>query len=118
MLKVSASSASALMRERHIKRRTPMQRPLNLSRRLLVSALAATVLAGGATAPSDYWRAPIAVARAAATGPALSVDAAADRHPISDDIYGLNSYGVDPNFAKEIRVPVQRWGVESCIFCK
>ncbi len=87
-----------------------MQRPLNLSRRLLVSALAATVLAGGATAPSDYWRAPIAVARAAATGPALSVDAAADRHPISDDIYGLNSYGVDPNFAKEIRVPVQRWG--------
>ncbi len=87
-----------------------MQRSLNLSRRLLASALAATVLAGGATAPSDYWRAPIAVARAAATGPALSVDAAADRHAISDDIYGLNSYGVDPGFAKEIRVPVQRWG--------
>ncbi len=87
-----------------------MQRSLNLSHRLLVSALAATVLAGGATVPSDYWRAPIAVARAAAAGPALSVDAAADRHPISDDIYGLNSYGVDPGFAKEIRVPVQRWG--------
>lgn len=50
-------------------------------------------------------------ARAAASaGPVLSVDAGTGRHPISPDIYGMNSYAVDPVFAKELRVPVQRWG--------
>lgn len=43
-------------------------------------------------------------------GPALSVNATADRHAISRDIYGLNTYGVDPAFAKELHIPVQRWG--------
>lgn len=52
-----------------------------------------------------------AAARAAASaGPVLSVDAGTGRHPISPDIYGMNSYAVDPVFAKELRVPVQRWG--------
>jgi len=33
-----------------------------------------------------------------------------DRHSISDDIYGMNSYGVDAGFAQELRIPVSRWG--------
>ncbi|WP_370964364.1 glycoside hydrolase family 44 protein [Amycolatopsis sp. cg9] len=47
-------------------------------------------------------------AAAAATGPALSVDASAARHAISPDIYGLN--GGDPAFSAEIGQPVARWG--------
>ncbi len=42
--------------------------------------------------------------------PALSVDANASRHPISPDIYGIASYGLDATFAKEIQVPNIRWG--------
>jgi hypothetical protein len=38
------------------------------------------------------------------------VDAAASRHPISPDIYGIASYGLDTTFAKEIQVPNVRWG--------
>ncbi|HEX7974601.1 MAG TPA: glycoside hydrolase family 44 protein [Anaerolineales bacterium] len=45
---------------------------------------------------------------AAATGPGLSVDAAAGRHPISPDIYGMNF--ADEDLAKELRLPVRRWG--------
>ena len=44
----------------------------------------------------------------AATGPRLTVDAAADRHPISPDIYGMAN--VDLRMAKEIRLPMLRWG--------
>lgn len=46
----------------------------------------------------------------AATGPTLSVDVAADRHQISPDIYGMNNYSLDPALAKELRIPVNRWG--------
>jgi hypothetical protein len=42
--------------------------------------------------------------------PTLTVDAAASRHPISPDIYGIASYGLDTTFAKEIQVPNVRWG--------
>jgi hypothetical protein len=42
--------------------------------------------------------------------PALTVDAAAHLHPIDPDIYGIASYGLDPQFAQEIRVPNVRWG--------
>jgi hypothetical protein len=49
-----------------------------------------------------------APALAASTGPTLSVDVSAGRHPISPDIYGLN--GADPAFAAEIGLPVARWG--------
>jgi hypothetical protein len=45
---------------------------------------------------------------AAAAGVMLSVDVVAGRHPISQDIYGLN--GADPTFAAEIGLPVARWG--------
>ena len=40
----------------------------------------------------------------------LSVDAAARRHPISPDIYGIASYGLDAAYAKEIQVANVRWG--------
>jgi len=51
----------------------------------------------------------LAVAPAAADpGPALSVDASADRRAISPDIYGMNF--ADPALAREIGLPVDRWG--------
>ncbi len=43
-------------------------------------------------------------------GPALTVDAAANRHAINPDIYGIVNYGLDPAFAQEIRLPNTRWG--------
>ena len=43
--------------------------------------------------------------------PTLSVDVKADRHPISPDIYGMNHYGLDPALAKELRIPLERWGL-------
>src|SRR5689334_21616320 len=45
---------------------------------------------------------------AAAAGPALAVDASADLHPISPDIYGMNF--ADESLAAELRLPVRRWG--------
>jgi hypothetical protein len=50
----------------------------------------------------------VAAAVAVAPGPALSVDASADRHAISQDIYGMNF--ADPALAAEIGLPVDRWG--------
>lgn len=41
-------------------------------------------------------------------GPALTVDVAANRHPISPYIYGLNF--AEAGFAAEIGLPVNRWG--------
>jgi Glycoside hydrolase family 44 len=32
------------------------------------------------------------------------------RHAINPDIYGIVNYGLDPNFAKEIKLPNTRWG--------
>lgn len=46
-----------------------------------------------------------------ATGPALSVDAAADQHPISPYIYGMNY--ADDALAQTVRLPLQRWGGNS-----
>lgn len=42
------------------------------------------------------------------TAPKLTVDVTADRHPINPDIYGM-AYP-DPVLAKEIRLPMNRWG--------
>jgi hypothetical protein len=63
----------------------------------------ATSLAAAAFSLQTAWSAPTAT-----TGLGLSVDASAARHTISPDIYGLN--GADPAFAKEIGMPVARWG--------
>jgi glycosyl hydrolase family 44 len=70
-------------------------------RRVTAGGIAATLVAAGVTAQA-------APALAASTGPTLSVDVSAGRHPISPDIYGLN--GADPAFAAEIGLPVARWG--------
>jgi hypothetical protein len=40
----------------------------------------------------------------------LRVDVAAGHHAISPEIYGIVSYGLDPGFAAEIKVPNVRWG--------
>jgi hypothetical protein len=42
--------------------------------------------------------------------PTLTVDAASAHHPISPNIYGIASYGLDATFAQEIQVPNIRWG--------
>ena len=42
--------------------------------------------------------------------PVLTVNAAANNHPIDPNIYGIASFGLDPQFAAEIRVPNVRWG--------
>ncbi len=44
-------------------------------------------------------------------GPDLTIDAGADRHNISDDIYGMNF--ADENLAAELRLPVRRFGGNS-----
>lgn len=45
---------------------------------------------------------------AAATGPALAVDASQDRHAVSPGIYGMNF--ADATLAGQISLPVDRWG--------
>ncbi len=49
-------------------------------------------------------------AQAQNAGPAITVDGSAPRHKISEDIYGMAAYGVDPNFQAAARLPVLRWG--------
>jgi len=70
---------------------------MNLSRNILLASLTA-VLCGASGA------------RAQNAGPAITVDGAAGRHPISDYIYGMAEYGVDPGFQAAARLPVLRWG--------
>ncbi|MBE9096237.1 glycoside hydrolase family 44 protein [Tychonema sp. LEGE 07203] len=53
-----------------------------------------------------YFKSPIAQT----ANLTLSVDVTADRHSISPDIYGMNDYALDPATAKELRIPVERWG--------
>jgi len=55
--------------------------------------------------------AALLAAAAAHAGPALTVDASANRRAISDDIYGMN--GVDEALANDLRLPVRRWGGNS-----
>lgn len=49
--------------------------------------------------------------RAADAGPALRVDVSAARHKISPYIYGINF--AEEALAKELRLPVRRWGGNS-----
>jgi hypothetical protein len=42
--------------------------------------------------------------------PTLAVDAAAGRHAIDPNIYGIASYSLDAKYAEEIQVPNIRWG--------
>jgi hypothetical protein len=52
-------------------------------------------------------------APAAAAGPALSVDAGNVTRAISPYIYGVNAYLLDSTTAKNINVPIDRWGGDS-----
>lgn len=47
---------------------------------------------------------------AQAGAPTLTVNVAANRHAINPDVYGIVNYGLDPAFAKEIKLPNTRWG--------
>ncbi len=49
-------------------------------------------------------------APAAATGPALSVDAGNQTHAISPYIYGMNAYLLDASTASSANIAVTRWG--------
>ena len=49
----------------------------------------------------------------AAAGPSLTVDAGAQTHAISPYIYGVNAYLLDAATAKDINVPIDRWGGDS-----
>jgi hypothetical protein len=69
---------------------------------LLRIAIVAVLLGAAALAP---------VAAIAGAGPALSVDAGADRHAISPYIYGMNF--ADEDLAGELQVPVRRFGGNS-----
>src|SRR5947209_7161081 len=55
------------------------------------------------------WLVLSASAAAQTAGPALTIDAAARRHAISEDIYGINDYS-DQGRADELSLPVRRWG--------
>ncbi|TAG11910.1 MAG: endoglucanase, partial [Oscillatoriales cyanobacterium] len=68
--------------------------------------LLATVAALGVVATTAYFK----NALAQTSSLALSVDVRADRHSISPDIYGMNDFAIDPALAKELRIPVERWG--------
>lgn len=50
---------------------------------------------------------------AAATGPALTVDAGNQLHAISPYIYGMNDYLLDQTTAKNTNVAIERWGGDS-----
>lgn len=60
-----------------------------------------------AIATAAYLTTPIAQT----ANPTLSVDVKADRHPISPDIYCMNDYGLEPALAKELPIPLERWGL-------
>lgn len=75
--------------------------PHTLGRKALITlGLTAITLAGTSPLPAQN----------AAGGPVLTVDAAADRRPISPDIYGMNDNPWDPALGKELHLPVSRWG--------
>lgn len=79
---------------------------VRLKRQFAYGLVAATLLAAvAAIAKTVGERATLAN-----VSPALAVDVGADRHPISPDIYGMNSYSIDANLAKELHIPVVRWG--------
>ena len=69
----------------------------------MISAVVAALVV--ATAP----------ARGATPGPALSVNGAADHHPISSHIYGMNF--ASAGLAKQLDLPVDRWGGNTTDTC-
>jgi len=75
---------------------------------VVVAVVAAT---GGVSAGMLTAASAASAASAATAGPALSVDAAAGRHPISSDIYGMNFSNAA--LATELGLTTDRWGGNS-----
>jgi putative cell wall-binding protein len=73
---------------------------------MLRTATALALLVGAAVLPGATT-----TAGAATAGPALTIDAAASRHPISNDIYGMNF--ADAGLATELGLTTDRWGGNS-----
>ena len=88
-----------------------LQSPENKPR-LLVLFLLAVTAAFGIAVTTVYFKSALAklAVGIAQNNLTLSVDVTADRHSISPDIYGMNDYALDPTIAKELRIPVERWG--------
>jgi putative cell wall-binding protein len=74
---------------------------------LRTARIAITLLVVAAVLPAFATSA----ASAASAGPALTVDAAAGRHAISSDIYGMNF--ADAGLATELGITADRWGGNS-----
>ena len=72
----------------------------------IILLLLGVVAALATIATAAYLKSAIAQT----ASPSLSVDVTVDRHSISPDIYGMNDYALDPALAKELRIPVERWG--------
>src|SRR3954466_1001916 len=85
------------------RRRFPMRWPHTRWRATLRPILAGIVIAVG-----SGGMLPFAPVVAAIPGPALTVNVAANRFPISADIYGMNY--ADPALAQELHIPVDRRG--------
>ncbi|MHB8491498.1 MAG: glycoside hydrolase family 44 protein [Solirubrobacteraceae bacterium] len=86
--------------------RAPAARRCALSRTHLQGTLALLVptlmlLAGAGLGQTAH-------AEGSTAGPALAVNGAAGRHPISPDIYGMNF--AEPGPAAELALPIDRWG--------
>ncbi|MCC3575910.1 MAG: glycoside hydrolase family 44 protein [Microcoleus sp. PH2017_40_RAT_O_B] len=88
--------------------RSPSNKP-----RWIILLLLGVLAALATIATAAYFKsalAKLAVGIAQTASPTLSVDVRADRHSISPDIYGMNDFAIDPALAKELRIPVERWG--------
>src|SRR6185437_5370286 len=82
-------------------------RLVRMLRRVSRVTLVGAVLAAVAAVPAGA----LTSAAAASAGPALSVDAAAGRHAISSDVYGMNFS--DAALATELGLTADRWGGNS-----
>lgn len=80
---------------------------MRATRRARRSGLRLTLICALLTA-TFLTAASVARVSSASPGPALAVNAAADRYPISPDIYGMNF--ADPTLAQELRIAVDRRG--------
>jgi Glycoside hydrolase family 44/Bacterial Ig-like domain (group 3) len=89
------------LRRRFLEERNPQERFVRRTQ-IRAACTLATALCIIFAAASPTLRAQAA--------PTLTVDAAANTHPINPDIYGIANYSLDATFAKEILVPNIRWG--------
>jgi len=85
-----------------------LESPRTTQRRRLLRSLLIAVFTLGMVATMTV--SSVHTILAASAGPTLTVDASANRHAISPDIYGMNNWSIDPTLAQELKIPVQRLG--------